>query len=176
MTKKRAMTKKQQRFCEEYLTDLNATQAALRAGYAESGAGQEGFRLLKKAEIRAAIQDLMNDRSKATKITAERVLHELARIGFANMAEYISVRPDGSAVVDLSTLTPDTAAAIQEVTSEVYMEGMGKDATPVKRVKLKLHARSRALELLGKHLAMFTDRIEVGMPDVKIVVTGSEEG
>lgn len=156
---------KQARFVNEYLVDLNATQAAIRAGYSENSAGQLGHALLKNVEVAAAVQEAMNRRAERTQITADRVLYELSRIAYANMAEYVEVQRDGSAVVDLSELTPDQAAAIQEITSDVYMEGRGDDAVPVKKVKLKLHARSRPLELLGKHLGIWKDRLEHSGPD-----------
>lgn len=151
---------KQARFSQEYVIDLNATQAAIRAGYSKKTAGQIGHELLKKPEIADAIAAAMNDRAARTNVTADRVLYELARIAFANMAEYVTIQDDGSAIVDLSQLTPDRAAAIQEVITETYIEGRGEAAVPVKKMRLKLHARSRALELLGKHTGLFAERLE----------------
>lgn len=77
------MTPKQQRFVEEYLVDLNATQAAIRAGYSAKTAGQIGEQNLKKLEIAAAIAEAKAQQAKRTEITADRVLAELAKIGFA---------------------------------------------------------------------------------------------
>lgn len=152
------LTPKQQRFVEEYLVDLNGTQAAIRAGYSEKTAGQQAWDHLKKPEIQRAVQAALNERAKATEITVERVLHELAAMAFSNMANYMTVNPNGDAVLDLSELTPDQAAAIQEITTEVYMEGRGEDAEPVKKTKLKLHPRQAALDSLGKYLALFVNR------------------
>ena len=77
------MTEKQKRFCEEYLVDLNATKAALRAGYAEKTAYSQGQRLLKNVEINDCITELKSKQSERTGITADKVLEELAQLGFA---------------------------------------------------------------------------------------------
>lgn len=79
------MTDKQKRFCEEYLVDLNATKAALRAGYAEKTAYSQGQRLLKNVEINDCISELKEKQSVRTGITADKVLEELAQLGFAPM-------------------------------------------------------------------------------------------
>ena len=77
------MNDKQKRFCEEYLIDLNATQAAVRAGYAQKTAYSQGQRLLKDVEIAETITKLKSMQSKRTGITADRVLEELSKLGFA---------------------------------------------------------------------------------------------
>lgn len=82
-----ALTPKQQRFVEEYLVDLNATQAAIRAGYSEKNAGKIGPELLGKTGVSAAIQAAKRRLSERTEITAERILLELAKIGFADASD-----------------------------------------------------------------------------------------
>lgn len=86
------MTDKQKRFCEEYLIDLNATKAAIRAGYAEKAAYSQGQRLLKNVEVAELITKLKANQSERTGITADRVLTELSKLGFADMAEVESFR------------------------------------------------------------------------------------
>ena len=86
-----ALTAKQQRFVEEYLIDLNATQAAIRAGYSEKTAYSIGEENLRKPEISFEIQKAMDRRSKRTEITADRVLQEYAKIGFSNITDYLKV-------------------------------------------------------------------------------------
>jgi|EndMetStandDraft_5_1072996.scaffolds.fasta_scaffold07512_2 phage terminase small subunit len=78
------LTRRQQKFIEEYLVDLNGTQAAIRAGYAESGAATEAYRLLRNAEIAAAIDATM---AASPGVTRTRIIDELALIGFANMLD-----------------------------------------------------------------------------------------
>src|SRR4051812_24136150 len=119
------LTPKQQRFAEEYLLDLNATQAAIRAGYSAKTAEVQGSRLLSYAKVSAAIAEAQDARSARTGITADRVLSELAKIGFANMADYMKSTPGGDPYLDFSALTRDQAAALVEVTVEDFKDGRG---------------------------------------------------
>lgn len=152
---------KQRRFCEEYLVDLNGAAAARRAGYSASGARQEAERLLTKADVQAELQGLMAARSKRTEVTADTVVMELAKLGFSNMLDYVAIQDDGTAIVDLSNVDRDRGAAMQEVTVETYTEGRGDDAVPVKRVKFKLADKRGSLELLGRHLGLFDDKLRL---------------
>ena len=81
------LTDKQKRFCEEYLIDLNATQAALRAGYKAKTARSQGQRMLTKVDIQRRITDLMKERSDRTALTSDSVLQELSRIAMAQDVE-----------------------------------------------------------------------------------------
>lgn len=153
------MTPKQATFVREYLTDLNATQAAIRAGYSRRTAAFIGAENLKKPYMAEAIRIAMAERAAKTEITAERVLRELAKIGFANMDDFMKLTPDGSAVLDFSRLTAEQAAAISEITVEEFRDGNGDDARPVRRVKFKLHDKRAALVDIGRHLGMFNDKL-----------------
>src|SRR3546814_8117 len=84
-----ALTDKQRRFVEEYLVDLNATQAAIRAGYSKKTAASIGEENLRKPDIAKAIQEAQAARSKRTEITQDQVLKELAKIGFADIRKAI---------------------------------------------------------------------------------------
>lgn len=154
------LTPKQARFVEEYLIDLNATQAAIRAGYSEKTAEQQGPRLLGNVGVAAAIQAAQDKRSERTEINADRVLLELAKLGFANMADYMRTGPDGDPYLDFSALTRDQAAALSEVTVEDFKDGRGEDARDVRRVKFKLADKRAALADIGKHLGMFVNKHE----------------
>lgn len=154
------LTPKQQRFVEEYLIDLNATKAAIRAGYSEKTAKEIGSENLAKPNIAKAIQEAQNKRAERTEITQDMVLQELAKIGFSNMLDYMTKTDSGDLVPDFSTLTRDQAAAISEITVETYTEGRGEDAEEVKRVKFKLGDKRAALVDMGRHLGMFKDKIE----------------
>lgn len=83
-----ALTAKQERFVQEYLVDLNATQAAIRAGYSARTAYSMGQRLLKNVEVQAAIQAAMDKRSQRVEITQDTVVEELAKIGLAEAHDY----------------------------------------------------------------------------------------
>lgn len=156
------MNPKQKAFCEEYIKDFNGTQAAIRAGYAKKSAPGQASRLLMNANVSAEVSRLMAERSKRTKIDADRVLEELGKVAFANMSDYITIGADGDPYVDLSALTPDQAAAIGEVTVEDFTEGRGDDARDVRRIKFKLNDKLRALDLVGKHVDVqaFKERVE----------------
>ena len=152
------LTAKQQCFIDEYLIDLNATQAAIRAGYSAKTAYAKGSEMNKRFAVEIA--QAQAERSKRTEITQDAVLRELAKIGFSNMLDYVSVTDGGDLVPDFSALTRDQAAAIGEVTIEEYTEGRGDDAQNVKRTKFKLSDKRAALVDMGRHLGMFKDKIE----------------
>ncbi|WP_213469940.1 terminase small subunit, partial [Paenibacillus dendritiformis] len=99
-----ALTAKQKAFVQEYLIDLNATQAAIRAGYSAKTARKIGQENLTKPDIQKAIQEAMDARAKRTEITADRVLQELAKIGFANITDYLRVSTS-ERVVERNTVT-----------------------------------------------------------------------
>jgi len=169
------LSPKQERFVNEYLVDLNATQAYKRAGYKATSdvvAASNAQKLLGNYKVAAAIQKAQQKRSHRTEITADAVLHELGRLGFANMMDYITVQPDGTAFVDLTRLTREQAAAIQEIQTEEVIEGTGDKARNIRKVKLKLHNKEGALEKIGKHLGMFIEKHEVtGKDGGPIVIT-----
>lgn len=150
-----SLTPKQAAFAREYLVDLNATQAAIRAGYKPASAASVGFENLRKPKIAAEIEVAMQRRADRTEVTAERVLNELAKIAFANLADYFRLTPDMDPYIDLASATRDQLAALTEITVEDYTEGRAEDAREVKRVKIKLADKKAALELLGRHLGLW---------------------
>ena len=136
----RELTGKQKAFVAEYLVDLNATQAAIRAGYSAKTAGWIGPQLLVKTHIATEIKNAMANREKRTLVTADAVVAELAKIGFSNMQDYIQ---EGFTLQDIQRLTRDQAAAVQEVVIEEN------------RVRFKLLDKRAALVDLGRHLGLF---------------------
>lgn len=155
-----ALTDKQKRFVDEYMVDLNATQAAIRSGYSAKTARSVGSENLTKPDIAAAIEKRQKKLADKYEVSHERIVAELARIGFANMQDYMRAGADGDPYLDFSGLTRDQAAALAEVTVEDFKDGRGEDARDVRRVKFKLHDKRAALVDLGKHLGMFKDRVE----------------
>ncbi len=153
---------RRQQFVIEYLIDLNATQAAIRAGYAVSGARQQGGRLLTNVDIQRAVAEGQEAAARRANVNADRVLTELARLAFADIADYEGLlRAD---VVDLQALPPGVSRAISELIVETYVEGRGDDVQAVKRVKVKLHPKQAALDSLAKYLKLYGDRLEVTDP------------
>lgn len=158
------LTDKQKRFVEEYLVDLNATQAAIRAGYSEKTAEVIGYENLRKPQIATAIDHAMLVRQKRTEITQDMVLRELARVAFANGADFArivskdtsvtAVDEDGNLqetvrrvqsveLVDTDSVDPDKRAAIAGIKEGKY------------GIEVSSYDKVRALELLGKHLGLF---------------------
>lgn len=143
------MTDKQQRFVEEYMVDLNATQAAIRAGYSQSTAHSIGAENLIKPEIQEAIQKRKQELSDQTGITAERVLKEYAKIAFSDIRELYT--PDNN-LYDIRQLDDETAGAVMSVEVDVMsVQGMPVGETK----KVKLYNKLTALEALGKHIGLF---------------------
>jgi phage terminase small subunit len=172
------LTPKQARFVDEYLIDLNATQAAIRAGYSERTANEQGSRLLANVSVAAAIAERRQKLAEKAGVTQERIVAELARIGFADIRKAIKwnghlIReedtPDGGDVlviketrnnlvslVDSEELDDDTAAAVSAVTQNAQGG-----------VSLKMHDKQAALVNLGKHLGMFVEKHEHAGPGGK---------
>ena len=144
------MTKKQKRFVEEYLIDLNATQAAIRAGYSPDTAKSIGSENLTKPDIQARIAKAMAERSKRTGVNADRVVTELAKIAFVNASDVIDA--------DTATLKPDVAPEDTAAIQSVKIKTFGEDGL---EREIKMADKLKALELLGKHLGMFKDKVEL---------------
>ena len=145
---------KQKRFVDEYLIDLNATQAAIRAGYKKTEyTDTNANKLLENTRIREAIDKAMAERSKRTGINQNRVIQELARIAFVNPQNVINAE-DGSVREDA---TEDDLACIQAV----KVKTMSGDKGYSEEREVRLNDKMKALELLGKHLGMFTDKVEL---------------
>lgn len=159
-----ALNEKQSRFVQEYLIDLNATQAAIRAGYSAKTAGSIGFELLRKPEIDLALAEGRKRLAESTQVTAEAVINELRKLGFSNMQDYMRPGVDGDPTLDFSNLTRDQAAALVEVTVEDFKDGRGDESRDVRRVKFKLSDKRAALVDLGKHLGLFVERHEHSGP------------
>ncbi len=162
-----ALNRRQRRFVAEYLIDLNATQAAIRAGYSKRTAQPCSARLLSNAIVADAVAAAQAERIARVEIEADAVIRELAKIGFANMLDYITIGKDGDAYVDLSKLTREQAAAIGEITVEDFIDGRGEDARAVRKIKFKLADKRGALVDLGRHFALFTDNHRLAGADGK---------
>lgn len=152
------LTAKQQRFCDEYLIDLNATQAAIRAGYSPKTAEQTASRLLTIVKVSDEIAREMAERSKRTGINQDRVVQELAKLAFVNIADVVDL--DSATVKE--TATGEDLACIQSVKIKPSEFGTERE--------IKLYDKKASLELLGKHLGMFKDKLEVEA-DMELKVT-----
>lgn len=144
------LTPKQQRFCEEYLVDLNATQAAIRAGYSAKNAASIAVKLVNKSQVQERLSELRSRQSKRTEITADRVLAELAVIAFADRTEIAKITESGFVKF---TPTDKLPAELKKIIVGIKEGKFGIEVATADKV--------RALELLGKHLGIF-DKSEDG--------------
>lgn len=161
------LTAKQQRFCDEYLVDLNATQAAIRAGYAEKRAGEQAYQLLQKTTIQEYIQKRQRDRIARTEITQDFVLNELMAIASVNATDYARVvEKSATAEVDGHLIqlydadgNPVMYRTVEPVLTEELTETQKKALAVIKKgrdgFEIKPYDKVRVLELIGKHLGMW---------------------
>lgn len=139
------MTSKQERFCTEYLIDLNGAYAAIRAGYSKATAKQEAWKLLCLPEVQKKIEKLKLTRAKRLDIDADNVLKEFARIGFSDIRNYFN---DDLSMKNLDGLADDQTAAIQKLKIKEYPKG-GRE------IEFQLYNKLDALEKIGKHIGLF---------------------
>jgi phage terminase small subunit len=175
MTKK-DLTKRQRLFIAEYLVDLNATRAAIAAGYSKNGAEARGSELLRISKVSEEIDRKVNKKLEKLDISADRILNELARIGFADPRKLFN--SDGSPK-DLTALDDDTAATVASFEAVELFDGSQGDQKHVTGLvkKVKQADKIRALELLGKYRKLFTDKVEhAGKFSLEDLVCGVERG
>lgn len=160
---KTKLTPKQERFCEEYLVDLNATQAYKRAGYSvksDNAAAVESQKLLRNPKIHEQLSDLRKAQSERTEITADRVLAELAAIAFADRTKISNIRENGEIAF---TPTDNLSADVKKTISGIECGKYG--------IKVSTCDKVKALELLCKHLGIFeTTKTDSDNNNVQIVI------
>lgn len=152
------LNEKQKRFVSEYIIDLNAKQAAIRAGYSPKGAEPQASRLLSNAKIQVEIAKAMEDRGKRTGITQDRVLAELSAIAFAKATDYVEVDDNGIVrIKPTAELTDEQKKAIASI-----KEGANG-------IEIKLTDKTKALEMLSRHLGLFNDKLNVNVESIEII-------
>lgn len=158
------MTPKQERFCEEYLIDLNATQAAIRAGYSKKTAKEQASRLLTNVNVQEKLQEGRAKLTKASEITAEMMLQRCGEIAFSNIGTFFDVTPDGYAMVNLAKCTPYELSLIESIEcTEVVESGAAKqegDSMAIK-TKVKLKDWKAAMAFLSKWKGMDVSKLDV---------------
>ncbi|OQC75271.1 MAG: Terminase small subunit [Spirochaetes bacterium ADurb.Bin001] len=143
----------QKLFVDEYLIDLNAAQAAMRAGYSPDNAGFQGHCLITNPKIKLAISIAKAKRARRVGITQDRVIQELAKIAFLNPIDMINP----SNVTLKSKASRDDTAAISSLRVKRFLT---KGGNGVER-EVKMYDKIRALELLGKHMGIFNDKLSI---------------
>ncbi|KPK09577.1 MAG: hypothetical protein AMS20_00200 [Gemmatimonas sp. SG8_28] len=154
------LTPKQELFVRAYLKDLNATSAAIAAGYSPKTARAMGYENLTKPHIQEALADQLADMMARTGIEAQDVLEEIRRLAYSDMRDYVSWGPDHVTLVESSTLTEEQARAVKKVkmteTSTTVVQKDGSERTTSRtQVEFELHDKVDALTKLGQYLKLF---------------------
>lgn len=146
------LTQKQKVFADEYLIDLNATRAykiAYKSCKKDETANVNGSKLLRNTKVAKYIEERMNERSKRTEITQDNVLRELATIAFANVTDFVTIKNGAVIVKDTKDIPKNLIPAIASIKE-------GRNG-----IEVSFYSKDKSLELLGRHLGMFNDKIEV---------------
>jgi phage terminase small subunit len=158
------LTTKQQVFVDEYLVDLNATQAAVRAGYKLSSAEGHSYRFLANPKIRAKIASRMAERVQRVEVSQDRVLLEIARLAFNDPRRAFAVN---GALLPMIAWPDDLAAAVASVK---IREVKGEDGEVLGEIKeIRFWDKGKALELAARHLGLLKDRLEVSTPVAELI-------
>lgn len=153
------LTPQQLLFCQEYVKDMNGTKAAIRAGYAEKSAVNQASRLLTNEYICSQIKQLMEDRLQAARVDKDLVLGELVRIAKSDVRKLFD---DNGGLLPPSQWPDDMAGAVASVEVDEIFQGYGEDREHIGYTKkVKLWKKEKALELLGKNLSLFIEKVEV---------------
>lgn len=148
------LSDKERLFVDAYLINLNASEAARKLGQSEASAQEAGRRILERPHVQAAISFLTKKRSKAMELTAERVLEEYQAIAFSDLGSYLTRDERGVMIVDLSKIAPgsDASRALATVMQDEVVEG--RDKMTVRKTKITLHDKMKALDFLSRYLGM----------------------
>lgn len=142
------LTDRQRAFAEEYIIDFNASRAVRAAGYSEKGANVQGVQLLSNINVQEYVQHLIELRSTRTKITADMVVAEIAKVAMLNVEDFY----DDMGLKPLSELDENSKAAISSYQTKRIKTGKDQyEDVPI----MKVHDKMKALELLGKHTGAF---------------------
>ena len=156
------MTDAQKRFCDEYLVDLNATRA-YKVAYPkckkDETANAASSRMLRNVKVQEYISEKQKEIEKRTEVTQDMVIKELAKIAFLDIRKLYTENGQLKNVADIDS---DTAGAISSLETLEEYEGYGDDREKIGDTqKVKLLDKTKALELLGKHLGMFKEKVTI---------------
>lgn len=167
------LTPKIKRFCEEYIKDLNGTQAAIRAGYSAKTANEQSSQLLAKLNVKNYISELKQSLSDKNEGLAQQVIDELKKLGFANIQDYID--PENE-IKDLTKIDRDKAAAVESIKKTVTeFSGGGESSGKKTSIQFKLYDKISALEKLGRHLGIFELDNQQKAPVINVNITDDDE-
>ena len=160
------MTDAQKRFCDEYLIDLNATRA-YKVAYSrckkDETANVNGSKLLRNTKVQEYIAERMKEREQRTEITQDMVIKELAKIAFLDIRKLYT---ENGQLKNIADIDSEIAGAISSLETLEEYEGYGDDREKIGDTqKVKLLDKTKALELLGRHLGIFNDKIDVNIKE-----------
>ena len=166
---------KQARFVQEYLIDLNATQAAIRAGYSKKTAEQLGHQLLQKTSVSEAVVKAQARLSDKNGDLVQKIVDELKIIAFSDIANHTRIDPDTGAICakGFDEMPPGASRALQSIDENraIKEDADGNKVTVYDKVNFRMWDKLKAIDLLGKHLGMFKERIEhSGSVDSKLTI------
>lgn len=158
------LTPKQKRFCNEYLIDLNATQAAIRAGYSKKTSYAIGQENLKKVEIQNYMQKIMNEKEDDLIASQDEVLQYLTRV----------MRREEKESVVITKKVETTNWILNELTGKKDKQVVKEEVAEIVEIPTKVSDANKAAELLGKRYVLFTDKMDIEGA-VPVVMTGDDE-
>jgi phage terminase small subunit len=156
----RKLTDQKKVFCEEYLLHLNGTKATEAAGYSKKAAKQQAYKLLGEEAVQEYIQQLMAERSERTQAESDEVINELSAVAFTSLPDIVDF--DGQKVTckSFEELTPTQRKALKKIKIKKRKIPGTTKGEIIEEFEIELLDKLKSLELLGRHLAMFTDRTE----------------
>ncbi len=156
---------KRECFCQEYIIDNNGTKAAERAKYSKKTANEQGSQLLAILSVQQRIAELRAVREERTRVTQDRVVRELAMLGFSDLQNYITIDKLTGAIQakGFEDMPPGESRALKSIKEDraIKEDANGKGVTVYDKVSFTTHDKIRALEILAKHLGMLVERHEV---------------
>lgn len=161
------LTPKQERFCQEYIIDLNGTQAAIRAGYSEKTSNEIAAQNLAKLSISDRIKELQGGVNESLSFKATSLLKEVGYIALSNIQDYLD---EGNIVKDITKLTREHAAAISSVKTTITYSGRGEEKEQHVATEIKLYDKVKSNELLGKYFKLWIDQVQHS-GDIELEVT-----
>jgi phage terminase small subunit len=153
IARKKGITDKQRRFVEEYFVDYNQTAAAIRAGYSPRSAGVIAAELMANPAIQELIELRRAQLSSRLNYSVQRIQDRLACMGFANIRNLVDIKDGEVKIKNMDDISEYDSAAIQEISISKTKNGT--------TTKIKLVDAKGPLELLGKSVGMFKDKVEI---------------
>jgi len=159
---------KQERFCREYVIDLNGTQAAIRAGYSEKTANEQAAALLAKLSIKQRVKELQDKIGERLDLTADMVVNELKALGFYSIQDFIA---DDNSIEAIKQLDREKAKPIVGIKVIERYVGTGENVEKIVTTEIKTADKRAALVDLGKHLGIFEKDNNQKVPPITINFT-----